>query len=867
MKYTLYFFATLTIVLAGCTQHKVLPYQNPKLPVEIRVEDLVARMTLEEKASQMVYDAPAIERLGIPAYNWWNECLHGVARAGKATVFPQAIGMAASWDRDLLFRMADVTSTEARAKYRDFSSRDKRGIYQGLTFWSPNINIFRDPRWGRGMETYGEDPYLTGELGTRFVEGLQGDDKKYFKVIATSKHYVVHSGPEPIRHSFDAVISDRDFRDTYLPAFKKTVQKGKAYSVMCAYNRYMGEPCCGSDEILNNILRNELGFKGYIVSDCGAIYDFYTGHMVVEDATEAAALGVQAGTDLNCGDVYMKIVDAVNDGLLSEEDVDRAVKRLFTARMKLGMFDPDEMVPYTDITYDTVACPTHKDLAAEMARESIVLLKNAGGLLPLSPENKKIAVIGPNADDVEVMYGNYNGTPTDPVTPLAGIRKFTEGKAEVKYAQGSPHAEGLAAFVTVPGNVLFTGKELDTNGLTARYFSGFNTDTTAVSERIEKEISVNWWDDNVPAEGLVNDSFSVVWEGILFPDVSGSYSLGCEAKYFELYIDGKLIAGREDVHHPRKISKEIKLKKGVPYAIKVKAADHHGDSPCRLIWSLQDKNYTGEAMEIAEWADEIIMVMGLSPRLEGEEMKVDVEGFSGGDRLTLDLPEIQQELISKVQSLNKPMVMVLLNGSALSIGQEAKNVPAIVEAWYPGEAGGTAIADVLFGSYNPAGRLPVTFYNSVNDLPDFEDYNMKGRTYRYYEGEVLYPFGYGLSYTTFAYSNLKPAKEEINAGEDLHISVDISNTGKLDGDEVAQLYLSMENADPARPFIELKGFERIHIKAGESQTVRFTVPADELAWYDEDQGAYIVHPGIYHLYAGGSSDRNNLLSTDIKIVE
>ena len=476
MRYKNLVLVTLLITGFACNSEKAPKYLNTRLPIEKRVDDLVSRMTLEEKVSQLTNSAAAIERLGIPEYNWWNECLHGVARAGRATVFPQAIGLAATWDRDMIFKMADVTSTEARAKYNDFQSKGKRGIYQGLTFWSPNINIFRDPRWGRGMETYGEDPYLTGEIGTQFIKGLQGDDPRYLKVVATSKHYAVHSGPEPLRHSFDAVVSDRDFRDTYFPAFKKTIEDAKAYSVMCAYNAYMGEPCCGSDALMEQLLREELGFEGYVVSDCGAIRDFYKGHNVVETAAEASAMAVLAGTDLNCGGAYPSLVEGVSKGLISEADIDVSVKRLMTARMKLGMFDPPEEVPWSDLDVDIVSSAKHNRVALETARKSMVLLKNEDQLLPLSKDLGKIAVIGPNSSDVEVMCGNYNGTPFDPVTPLQGILDKTEGLSVVRYARGCAHAEGLPFLEVIPSEHLFTSSELIENGLQKAYYNNKNAE-------------------------------------------------------------------------------------------------------------------------------------------------------------------------------------------------------------------------------------------------------------------------------------------------------------------------------------------------------------------------------------------------------
>ncbi len=842
----------------SCNSDKNPRYLNTKLPLEKRVDDLVSRMTLEEKVSQMVYTAVAIDRLGIPEYNWWNECLHGVARAGKATVFPQAIGLAATWDRDLIFKMADVTSTEARAKYNDFQAKGKRGIYQGLTFWSPNINIFRDPRWGRGMETYGEDPYLTGEIGTQFIKGLQGDDPKYFKVIATSKHYAVHSGPEPLRHSFNAVTSDRDFRDTYFPAFKKTIEDGKAYSVMCAYNAYKGLPCCGSDPLLEDLLRNELGFDGYVVSDCWAINDFYNGPNIVETAAEASAMAVLAGTDLNCGFSYDSLVSAVKQGLISEADLDVSVKRLMTARMKLGMFDPAEDVPWSDLGAEIVACSKHNRVALETARKSMVLLKNENHALPLRKDLKKIAVIGPNSNDVEVLCGNYNGTPMDPVTPLAGIKERAEEmNAQVRFAVGSPLAEGLPYFEIIPESNLYTTADKSVNGLNADYFGNTDTGGEPVYSGTDKNIDFNWW-DVAPREGLTDDNFSVRWHGYLVPEKSGEYAVGCEAKFFRLMINGEEVAGNDNIHHPNKRYNNISLSAGKAYEIEVVMKDVDGDALCHLIWSPPAGNMADEAIKTAKWADQVIMFMGLSPRLEGEEMRVEVEGFNGGDRLSLDLPEVQRKLIMDIVATGKPVVLVLLNGSAVSINRENENVPAILEAWYPGETAGTAIADILFGDYNPAGRLPVTFYKSVNDLPSFEDYNMKGKTYRYFEGEVLYPFGYGLSYSDFKYSNLKLDQEVIPAGGSVQVSVDVTNTSDIDGEEVVQFYIHETGTADPRPLLDLRGFERVWIKAGETKTVGIRLSEKELAYYNFEKEAYTMVPGQFEIFAGPSSDRKNL---------
>jgi len=854
----------MAVLVTACNSDKNPRYFNTRLSTEKRVDDLVSRMTVEEKISQLGYTAEAIERLNIPEYNWWNECLHGVARAGRATVFPQSIGLAATWDREQVYKMADVTSTEARAKYNDYQSKGKRGIYQGLTFWSPNINIFRDPRWGRGMETYGEDPYLTGEIGTEFIKGLQGDDPNYLKLVATSKHYAVHSGPEPARHSFDAVVSDRDFRDTYFPAFRKTILDGHAYSVMCAYNAYLGEPCCGSDPLLEDLLRNELGFEGYVVSDCGAIADFYNGHKVVETAAEASAMAVMAGTDLNCGSAYDALLEAVNNGLISEPDLDISVKRLMTARMKLGMFDPAEMVPWSDLSVDLVSCSKHTRIALETARKSMVLLKNENGALPLSEELGKIAVIGPNANDIGVLCGNYNGTPVDPITPLQGIKNRTEGSSRVKYARGCDHAEGMPYMETVPGNVLFTDKSGTEKGLKASFYANKAGEGEPVLTRTDRNIQVNFW-DQAPAEGLEDDNYSVRWTGVIIPEVSGTYHLGCEAKYFRMKLNGEEILSRKSVHETKKVYKAFDLKAGQPYEIDVLLYDEQGDALISMIWAPPVKDLAREAIELASWADQVILFMGLSPQLEGEEMKVNVEGFAGGDRTSMELPRIQQDLIKKIMATGKPVVLVLLNGSALSINWESENIPAILEAWYPGESAGTAIADVLFGDYNPAGRLPVTFYKSMDDLPPFEDYNMAGRTYRYFEGEVLYPFGHGLSYAVFTYGEPVLDKSVMGADDEVTLSVDVTNDSEIKGEEVVQLYIHELDAPDARPLLDLRGFDRIMLKAGETKTVSFTLSKKELAYYNLEEEAYVLKPANYEIFVGGSSAKEKLQKVELEV--
>jgi beta-glucosidase len=848
---------------------KDFPFLNPELSIKQRVDDLVGRMTLNEKIGQMVNEAPAIERLGIPEYNWWNECLHGVARAGLATVFPQAIGLGATWDEDLMFRISTAISDEARAKHYDFIRKGKRFIYQGLTFWSPNINIFRDPRWGRGQETYGEDPFLTGRLAVQFIKGLQGDDPEYFKTIATVKHFAVHSGPEPERHSFNAVTSERDFRETYLPQFEMGIKEGKAYSAMCAYNRYNGEVCCGSNLLLNNILRNEWGFDGYVVSDCGAIWDFYVYHKIVPTPEEAAALAVKSGCDLNCGQFYRHLKTAVSKNLITEQEIDTAVKRLFKARFKLGMFDPAVMVKYTQIPYSVVDCKKHQDLALEAARKSIVLLKNENNLLPLNKTIKTVAVIGPNADQWLMLLGNYNGVPSDTATPLRGIKEKVSTGSKVLYAQGCELAEGMPVFTIVPPEVLFT--ENNEKGLRVEYFTNRDLSGTPLFSSIEKNLDANWR-DKAPRQDMDDDNFGVRWTGQLGPDRSGTQQLGvistCKIR---LYLNNELIASsryhfRDEFGDPRLIKAEpIEFEAGNKYKIVVEAEESYADAQMQLVWAEPKPDLKKEAVEAAKRAEVVIMCMGLTPSLEGEQLDIEIEGFKGGDRTRLDLPDVQQALIKEIHALGKPIVLVLLNGSALAINWENKNIPAIVEAWYPGQVAGRAIADVLFGDYNPAGRLPVTFYKSVEDLPPFEEYQMSGQTYRYFKGEPLYPFGYGLSFTSFKYDNLQVA-EKHKVREAVKVSVNVKNTGELAGDEVVQLYLSNLKAPVAVPIRSLKGFKRIHLLPGETKTVEFSIPPDAFSIIN-DKNERVILPGQFEIYVGGGQPGSKIGPPDSEILK
>lgn len=845
---TILSFTCALFFIFSCTTEK-LPYQDESLSFEERAADLVSRMTLEEKVSQMMYNAPAIERLGIAEYNWWNECLHGVGRAGIATVFPQAIGMSAMWDDQMMFDIANAVSDEARAKHHDFVAQGKHEIYQGLTFWTPNINIFRDPRWGRGMETYGEDPYLAGELAVKYIQGLQGDDPKYLKLVATSKHFVVHSGPEPDRHRFNAIPSDRDFVETYLPHFKKTVQEGGVYSVMCAYNRLFDEPCCGS-KYVESLLRDEWGFNGYIVSDCWAVRDFYRegDHELVETVEEAAAMAVQAGTDLNCGNSYPALVKAVELGLVTEEEIDICVTRLMVARMKLGMFDDASNVAYTQIPYSVVDSDPHKQLALDAARKSMVLLKNENNLLPLKKDLKNVAVIGPNADRLEVLLANYNGFPSNPVTPLEGIRQKLPG-ANVQFAPGTRLAKEFPYMESIPTEYLFTSREMTENGLWGEWFGNTTLDGTPLHTGVDPQIDFTWWTD-APREGLSYDDFSVRWTGFLVPPITGEYSIGGEGyRAFDLYLDGEVIAKWNTEHHPHMEYEVLTLEAGQLYELKIEYRQWEVEYPTmKLLWDAPGDDMLADAMKIARESEVIILCMGLSPYLEGEEMKVKVDGFDGGDRVEIKLPDAQLNLMKEIMNLNKPTVLVLLNGSAIAINWENENIPAILEAWYPGQAGGTAIADILFGDYNPSGRLPLTFYKSVDQIPPFADYAMEGRTYKYFRGEPLYEFGYGLSYTTFAYSNLV-VPEQIQAGQTLTVSVDVTNTGKMDGDEVVQLYVSHPGISDG-PIRTLQGFRRISLKAGEIKTITFELSPENLAVYHPDHKMYVPE-GAVAISVGG----------------
>ena len=836
------------------------PYKNPNLPIEVRVADLMSRLTLEEKVAQMMNATPAIERLGVPAHDYWNEALHGVARSGIATVFPQAIGLAATWDTKLMYEVADVISTEARAKHHEYARNNQFGRYQGLTFWSPNINIFRDPRWGRGQETYGEDPYLTGRLGIQFVRGLQGNDPRYFKVIATPKHYAVHSGPEPERHAFDAIASERDLRETYLPAFRDTIVEGKAYSVMCAYNRTNGEPCCANKRLMVDILRGEWGFDGYVVSDCGAIYDIWKFHKVVPTEMEASVLGVKAGTDLTCGTEYPSLVQAVKQGLITEAELDTSVKRLLTARFRLGQFDPPEMVPYARIPFSQNDTDEHRQLALKTARESIVLLKNVDRTLPLKKDLKSIAVIGPNADSPEVLWGNYNGNASRLFTPLAGIKNAVSKDTKVVYALGSTLAG--EPVVPVPASALtVNGTE---PGLKAEYFNNQELRGPAATVRTDARIDFDWGRYN-PTPELTGNNFSVRWTGKLKPPESGNYTIGFTADDgARIYIDGKLLVEAWSSNPTKTVTKEIALEGGRSYDLRMEYFQNNRENIAKLVWSYPrlSERLLEEAVTAARESDVSVVVLGISARLEGEEMPVHVEGFRGGDRTDLSLPKSQEALLKAVAATGKPVVVVLLSGSAVAVNWANHNVPAILAAWYPGGEGGTAVADVLFGNYNPAGRLPVTFYKTVDQLPPFTDYSMQGRTYRYFKGEPLYPFGYGLSYTNFVYSDLRIDSKSVKAGQPVNVSVDVTNAGERLGEEVVQLYLTDTAASAPVPIRNLVGFDRISLRPREKRSVSFTITPRQMSLID-DGGKRVIEPGEFTIFVGGGQPGFTRASTGV----
>jgi beta-glucosidase len=849
--------APLTVP-AQQSSDKQQPWMNPDLPIDHRVDLLISHMTLEEKVGQMQDHAPAIPRLGIPKYDWWNEGLHGVAFAGTATNFPQVIGMAATFDTQLVHTMGVIDSTEARAKYDEAMRNNQQEQFFGLTFWAPNVNIFRDPRWGRGQETYGEDPFLTGRMAVAFVTGMQGDDPKYFRVVSTPKHYAVHSGPEPIRHQFNVDVSPHDLEDTYLPAFRAAVTEAHAQSVMCAYNAIDGAPACANTMLLRDHLRYAWHFNGYVVSDCAAVADIFTGHHYAPDMAHAAADAVKAGTDLECryqqGWAFPSLVDAVHQGLLPEADINTAVHRLFRARFELGMFDPPSSYAYGHIPFSTVNSPEHRRESLQAARESMVLLKNEDHTLPLQPSVKSIAVIGPTAELVQSLQGNYNGPPPNPVYPVAGIEKRF-GSAKIHYAQGSTLVEGFP--IPIEHTALHP-ESGSGDGLTAAYFNSNDLSGKPVLTRTDRNINFNW-DKVVPVPGLERNNFSVRWTGTFTPPGPGDYKLGVRINYcyacenaegFRLYLDGKLLLSSENQKTGERgggSEATVHFADTSPHPIRLEYLHGTGSAGIDLAWQPPADVLRNQAVEAAQQSDVVIACVGLSPNLEGEEMPVHLDGFSGGDRTAITLPAVQEDLLKALAATGKPLIVVLQNGSALAVDWSAEHAKAILEAWYPGEEGGDAIAETLAGDNNPAGRLPLTFYASLDQLPPFTDYSMQNRTYRYFTGKPLYPFGYGLSYTTFAYRGVK-APRTVAAGQPVQVEAEVRNTGTLAGDEVVELYLTQPRGYET-PIHELAAFKRIHLAPGATAHVGLTLDPRSLGQVDE-QGNRIILPGDYTVSVG-----------------
>ncbi len=832
------------------------------MPAEQRAADLVKRLTLEEKASQLVNQSRAIPRLGVPAYDWWSEALHGVAVPG-VTEFPEPVGLAATFDPKSIHEMATAIGTEARIIHaQSVAANGDSEIFHGLDFWAPNINIFRDPRWGRGQETYGEDPFLTARMGVAFVRGMQGDDPHYYRVISTPKHYAVHSGPESTRHTVDIPISKHDELDTYLAAFRAAVTEGKAGSVMCAYNDVNGQPACANEFLLEDQLRNKWSFQGYVVSDCGAVRDIFENHHYEPTQAQASAVSLTRGMDNECIDFRAKVtddhdyrpyLDAVKAGYLKESAIDTALVRLFTARIKLGLFDPPQMVPYAKIDASELASPEHRTLALKLANESMVLLKN-DGTLPLKAASQKILVVGPLAEQTRVLLGNYNGIPDHTVSILVGMKK--EFGDIIAYVEGtgflSKHTEPVPnALFSIDGKPGVKATYLKKNIVS--FYVERVKDTAALAMRTEPGIDIAA--QPLPDAAVNVDPLTVRWETTFTPTETGDYNLGVETDgFFRVFLDGKPVTMANYPHGVEVVTGKAHLEAGKPYKLEVdyqKTANTIGNAPphLKLVWSKVDRGVDPAVAAAAQKADVVVAVVGITSELEGEEMNVQEPGFKGGDRTSLDLPEPEQKLLETLAATGKPLVVVLTNGSALAVNWADAHANAILDAWYPGEEGGTAVAQTLSGQNNPAGRLPVTFYSGIDQLPPFDDYNMKGRTYRYFTGRPLYPFGYGLSYTKFAYSNLSVPAAAVDAGQPVVVEVTVTNTGASAGDEVAQLYLSFPSV-PGAPLRALRGFERVHLEPGASQTVHFELKPRDLSMVTE-AGEPIVAEGSYTVTVGG----------------
>lgn len=840
-------------------------YKNTSLSFEQRAEDLLSRLTLEEKVAMMQDASKPVERLGIKTYNWWNEALHGVARAGLATVFPQPIGMAATFDDKAIFEVFSIVSDEGRAKHNYFSSQGEYGRYQGLTMWTPTINIFRDPRWGRGIETYGEDPYLTSLMGVAAVKGLQGPPgEKYDKLHACAKHFAVHSGPEWNRHSFNAKdIKPRDLHETYLPAFEALVKDANVQEVMCAYNRYEDEPCCGSNRLLNQILRDEWGFKGIVVADCGAIRDFYgeNAHQTHPDAATASASAVISGTDLDCGSSYKALVESVKKGYIKEKDIDISVKRLLMARFRLGEMDRNEEVSWTKIPYSVVASVKHDKTALDVARKSMTLLLNKNNILPLKRGDLTIAVMGPNANDSVMQWGNYNGTPLRTITILEGIRSALKPTDKLIYEKGCGLVEN-----TLMTSAFNQCHSENGQGFTAKYWNNMNrSGNPDVTTQITTPFNFCTMGATVFASGVNLTDFTATYTSVFTPAKSGEvvfefYINGTA----NLFVDNKEVKGTRANHGSRKMNHTMHVEAGKSYDLRIDFGYNRGDAQLNFDFGYKEEIDIEKSIAKVKDADIVIFVGGISPSLEGEEMGVNLPGFKGGDRTDIELPAIQREFIKALHKTGKKVVFINCSGSPVGLEPETQNSEAIIQAWYPGQSGGKAVADVLFGDYSPAGRLPVTFYRNTAQLPDFENYDMQGRTYRYMTEAPLFPFGYGLSYTTFRYGTPKLSKTTAKAGETITLTVPVTNTGKMNSDEVVQIYLRKEN-DKDGPDKTLRAFQRVNIAAGQTKNVVFELTGKKFEWWNEDTQSVEVFAGDFDILVGGSSKDTDLTKLRIKL--
>lgn len=840
-------------------------FKDNSLSFDERVEDLLSRLSLEEKVTLMVDVSKPIDRLGIKPYNWWNEALHGVARAGLATVFPQPIGMAATFDETSVQNVFTAVSDEARAKHNNFSLSGEYGRYQGLTMWTPTINIYRDPRWGRGIETYGEDPYLTGRMGVAAVKGLQGPEgEKYDKLHACAKHFAIHSGPEWNRHTFDAKnIKPRDLYETYLPAFEALVKEANVREVMCAYNRFEGEPCCGNNQLLVQILRDKWGFDGIVVADCGAIADFYVpnAHKTHPDGATAAAAAVLNGTDLDCGLSYTALTQSVEKGYIKEKDIDVSLRRLLMARFRLGEMDNNEDVSWTKIPYSVVASSKHNDIALDIARKSMTLLLNKNKTLPLKRGGLTVAVMGPNANDSVMQWGNYNGMPAKTITILEGIRSALGKDDKLIYEQGCglvEHELMKSAF-----NQCFSENQ---QGFSAKYWNNMDRDGNPVTQRhILTPFQFCTLGATVFAPGVNLTNFTATYNSVFIPEKSGKvvfefYVNGA----LRLFIDSKRVKSVRTSHGSIKVTHEFDAEAGKSYDIGIDFNSNTGDSQLNFNLGYKELIDINSSIEKVKEADVVVFVGGISPSLEGEEMGVDLPGFKGGDRTDIELPEIQRKLIKKLYSVGKRIVLVNCSGSPIGFEPEIETCDAILQAWYPGQSGGKAVADVLFGDYNPAGRLPVTFYKNTNQLPDFEDYNMSNRTYRYMNETPLFPFGYGLSYTIFKYGKSQVKKSTIKKGETMELIVPVTNTGSIDGDEIIQVYLKKVN-DKEGPIKTLRAFKRTHIKAKETINIHFELTENHLQWWNEDTQSVEFSPGEYELLVGPNSKEEDMKKINFNI--